>query len=68
MIYYVTREVTKEVTKQVTREVTREGIRNTVMALRESGQTEEVIKQIISKAYHISIQEAEGYDADLWNN
>ena len=64
----VTREVTKEVTKQVTREVTREGIRNTVMALRENGQTEEVIKQIISKAYHISIQEAESYDADLWNN
>lgn len=64
----VTREVTKEVTKEVTREVTREGIRNTIMALRECGQPEEVIKQIISKAYHISMQEAEDYEADLWES
>jgi hypothetical protein len=57
----VTREVTREVTKEVTREVTREGINNTILALRECGQTEDIIKQIISKAYHISFQEAEDY-------
>ena len=57
----VTREVTREVTKEVTREVTSEGINNTILALRECGQTEDIIKQIISKAYHISFQEAEDY-------
>ncbi len=46
---------------EVTREVTKEGINNTILALRECGQTEDVIKQIISKAYHISFQEAENY-------
>ena len=46
---------------EVTREVTKEGINNTILALRECGQTEDVITQIISKAYHISFQEAENY-------
>lgn len=54
-------EVTREVTREVTKEVTKEGINNTILALRECGQTEDVIKQIISKAYHISFQEAENY-------
>ena len=57
----VTREVTKEVTREVTKEVTKEGINNTILALRECGQAEDTIKQIISKAYHISFQEAENY-------
>ena len=57
----VTREVTKEVTREVTKEVTKEGINNTILALRECGQAEDIIKQIISKAYHISFQEAENY-------
>ena len=57
----VTREVTKEVTREVTKEVTKEGINNTILALRECGQAEDIIKQIISKAYHISFQEAEDY-------
>lgn len=57
----VTEQVTEQVTKEVTKEVTKKGIRNTVMALRECGQTEDIIKQIIIKAYHISFQEAENY-------
>lgn len=54
-------KIKAEVTREVTREVTKEGINNTILALRECGQTEDVIKQIISKAYHISFQEAENY-------
>ncbi|MDE7183025.1 MAG: hypothetical protein K2O40_00835 [Lachnospiraceae bacterium] len=57
----VTKEVTREVTREVTKEVTRQGINNTILALRECGQTEDIIKQIISKAYHISFQETENY-------
>ncbi len=54
-------KIKAEVTREVTKEVTKEGINNTILALRECGQTEDVIKQIISKAYHISFQEAENY-------
>ncbi len=61
-------KIKANVKEEVTREVTKEGIRNTIMALRECGQPEEVIKQIISKAYHISMQEAEDYEADLWES
>ncbi len=57
----VTEEVTREVTKEVTRGVIREGITNTIMALRDCGQTEDIIRQIISKAYNLSFQETERY-------
>lgn len=57
----VTREVTEEVTREVTREVIKAGITNTIMALRDCGQTEDIIRQIISKAYNLSVQEAERY-------
>lgn len=50
-----------KIKENVKEEVTREGITNTIMALRECGQTEDIIRQIISKAYNPSFQETERY-------
>ncbi len=50
-----------KIKENVKEEVTREGITNTIMALRDCGQTEEIIRQIISKAYNLSFQETERY-------
>ncbi len=50
-----------KIKENVKEEVTREGITNTIMALRDCGQTEDIIRQIISKAYNLSFQETERY-------
>lgn len=50
-----------KIKENVKEEVTREGIANTIMALRDCGQTEDIIRQIISKAYNLSFQETERY-------
>ena len=50
-----------KIKENVKAEVTREGITNTIMALRDCGQTEDIIRQIISKAYNLSFQETERY-------
>ena len=57
----VKEEVTREVTREVTKEVTIIGIKNTVLALKDCGQTDATIKQALIKTYHISPKEAEGY-------
>lgn len=57
----VTREVTKAVTREVTKAVTMEAIKNTILALKDCGQTDTIIKQAIIKAYKISPEEADGY-------
>lgn len=49
------------VKEEVTREVTKIGIKNTVLALKDCGQTDAAIKQAIIKTYHISPKEAKDY-------
>lgn len=54
-------EIMEPEINKIKENVKEEGIRNVVAALREAGQAEEDICQIISKAYHISYQEVGNY-------